>query len=114
MAEFYEMKENASVHHRKQKAQEWGEDNGEVGQAGIGRDEVEMAHLGKRQQLKRNFGFMSMLGFSCTLMITWEGLFSVFVYGLTDGGPAGLVYGYLFCWVGYLAVAASLGEMLSM
>ena len=57
---------------------------------------------------------MSMLGFSCTLMITWEGLLTVFVYGLTDGGPAGLVYGYLFCWVGYFTVVASLAEMVSM
>lgn len=23
---------------------------------------------------QRNFGFMSIVGFSCTLMITWEGL----------------------------------------
>jgi choline transport protein len=63
---------------------------------------------------QRNFGFMSMLGFSCTLMITWEGLLTVFVYGLTDGGPAGLVYGFLFCWVGYFTVVASLAEMVSM
>ena len=59
------------------------------------RDEREMAILGKKQQLKvgrrilekcsrwypvltgrqRNFGFMSILGFSCTLMVTWEGMF---------------------------------------
>lgn len=24
--------------------------------------------------VQRNFGFMSIVGFSCTLMITWEGL----------------------------------------
>ena len=24
---------------------------------------------------QRNFGFMSILGFSCTLMVTWEGMF---------------------------------------
>jgi choline transport protein len=80
----------------------------------VDRDDREMAYLGKKQQLKRNFGFMSMLGFSCTLMITWEGLFSVFVFGLEDGGPAGLIYGYIFCWIGYAAVVASLAEMVSM
>src|SRR5690349_14354021 len=80
----------------------------------ITRDDREMAQMGKKQQLKRNFGFMSMLGFSCTLMITWEGLFSAFIYGLTDGGPAGLIYGYLFCWFGYFMVVASLAEMVSM
>jgi amino acid permease len=39
---------------------------------------------------------------------------SVFLYGFQNGGPAGLVYGYLFCWVGILCVVASLGEMASM
>ena len=80
----------------------------------VTRDDKEMAYLGKKQQLKRNFGFMSIVGFSCTLMITWEGMFSVFIYGLEDGGPAGLVYGYLFCWLGYFTVVASLAEMISM
>ncbi|KAL2424571.1 Choline transport protein [Exophiala dermatitidis] len=84
------------------------------GEDSVNRDEEELARLGKRQELRRNFGFMSMLGFSCTLMITWERLLTVFVYGLTDGGLAGLIYGYLFCWVGYLAVVASLAEMVSM
>ena len=63
------------------------------------RDEDDMAVFGKRQQLKvrfsrvamkvgalisndkRNFGFFSMVGLTCTLMATWEGLFSyVFVF----------------------------------
>ena len=25
-------------------------------------------------EFQRNYGFMSMLGFSCTLMVTWEGV----------------------------------------
>ena len=88
--------------------------NSENGKHQVARDDQEMAFLGKKQQLRRNFGFMSMLGFSCTLMITWEGMLAVFVYGLTDGGPAGLIYGYLFCWIGYFCVVASLAEMTSM
>ena len=43
-----------------------------------------------------------------------DGAYSVFVYGLTDGGPGGLVYGYIFCWLGYFAVVASLAELVSM
>lgn len=31
-----------------------------------------------------------------------------------DGGPAGLLYGFLFVWVGYAAVVASMGELVSM
>lgn len=28
--------------------------------------------LGTEAHLQRNFGFMSMLGFSCTVLVTWE------------------------------------------
>lgn len=31
-----------------------------------------------------------------------------------SGGPAGLVYGFLFVWAGTLATYASLGELASM
>jgi amino acid transporter len=78
------------------------------------RDDAEMAYYGKRQQLKRRFGFLSIAGFVCSLLSTWEGMFAVFLYGFQNGGPAGLVYGYLFCWVGTLATVASLAEMASM
>ena len=37
----------------------------------------------------------------------------IFNVGLQDGGPAGLVYGFLFCWAGYTAVVASLAELVS-
>ncbi|EEA25329.1 GABA permease, putative [Talaromyces marneffei ATCC 18224] len=70
------------------------------------RDEVDLARLGKRSVLKRSFGFMAVLGFSTTILITWEGLFT--------GGPAGTVYGYLFVWAGTAAIFAMLSEMVSM
>ncbi|CAG8950590.1 hypothetical protein HYFRA_00002799, partial [Hymenoscyphus fraxineus] len=52
----------------------------------MNRDEQEMAFFGKTQQLKRNFGFLSIAGFVCSLLSTWEGLFGVFLYGLQNGG----------------------------
>ncbi|KAF5867535.1 putative gaba permease protein [Botrytis fragariae] len=78
------------------------------------RDDQEMAYFGKRQQLKRNFGFLSIAGFVCSLLSTWEGMFAVFLYGFQNGGPAGLVYGYVFCFFGTLCTVASLAEMSSM
>jgi choline transport protein len=77
-------------------------------------DERELAMVGKKSVLRRNFAFLSILGFSCSLMITWEGLFSVFVFGLMNGGPGGLLYGFLLVWLGYAAVVASMGELVSM
>ena len=48
---------------------------------------------------KRNFGFMSMLGFSCTIMVTWEGVL-VYVHGhlrlrvFTDKMPSLFIQGF--------------------
>lgn len=63
---------------------------------------------------QRNFGFMSMVGFSTTLMATWEPLAALLQGGLVNGGPVSLVYGFILCFFGTLATAASLGELASM
>ncbi len=77
-------------------------------------DRVRLQQLGKKQILKRNFGFMSMLGFSCTIMVTWEGMCAVFLQGFSNGGPAGLIYGFLAVWLGTMCLFATLGELASM
>ena len=38
------------------------------------RDDRDLMRLGKKPVLKRNFGFMQILGFSCTVLVTWEGI----------------------------------------
>ena len=62
-------------------------------QGSVDRDAADLARLGKKPVLKasselliqplvftlimflqRRFGFMSLLGFSCTILITWEGI----------------------------------------
>ncbi|RMY88786.1 hypothetical protein D0862_10363 [Hortaea werneckii] len=63
------------------------------------------------QQLQEKFGLTSMIGFSCTIMITWEAILFVCQYGLTDGGPLGSIIGYIFCWIGYTCIALCLSEL---
>ncbi|KAF7853661.1 hypothetical protein EAF04_010652 [Stromatinia cepivora] len=75
------------------------------------RDETEMAIFGKKQQLKRKFGFVSILGLTCTLMITWEGILTMFSSGLTNGGPSGLVYGYIIVLIGTMFQTLTMAEM---
>ncbi|KAK5119365.1 hypothetical protein LTR85_007721 [Meristemomyces frigidus] len=70
--------------------------------------------MGYSQQLSEKFGLASMIGFSCTIMITWEGILFVYQYGMYDDGPLGSIIGYLFCWIGYTLVALCLAEMNSM
>ncbi|KAL7780246.1 hypothetical protein CFE70_010268 [Pyrenophora teres f. teres 0-1] len=48
----------------------------EADQDGYTRDERDLVRLGKKPVLKRNFGFMQILGFSCTVLVTWEGILS--------------------------------------
>jgi len=40
--------------------------------------------------------------------------FRYFVSGLTNGGPAGLVWSFLITWVGVFSVICCLGELSSM
>jgi hypothetical protein len=37
------------------------------------KDETYLTRMGKPPVLKKNFGLMSMVGFSCTILVTWEG-----------------------------------------
>ena len=46
----------------------------EAGSEEYSRDERDLMRLGKKPVLKRNFGFMQILGFSCTVLVTWEGI----------------------------------------
>ncbi|CZT00284.1 hypothetical protein WAI453_012659 [Rhynchosporium graminicola] len=77
-------------------------------------DQREMRMLGRTQQLNRNFRFISTLGFACTLMSTWEIALMTSFFGLVNGGTAGLVWGYLVVWMGYMLVFATIAEMASM
>ena len=74
-------------------------------------DESMMARWGKRQQLKRNFSLLSIIGLTTTLMITWEGLINAFQAGLENGGPAGLIYGFILTWTGVFSQALVMAEL---
>ncbi|KAK5115262.1 hypothetical protein LTR62_001462 [Meristemomyces frigidus] len=77
-------------------------------------DDTAMAELGKVQQLQRNFGFWTMLGLTASMMCTWEAVFFANSTAMLNGGPATLVYGFIYAILGALSTAASLGEMASM
>jgi choline transport protein len=36
------------------------------------------------------------------------------MFGLMNGGTAGLIWGYLIVWIGYMMVFATIAEMASM
>ncbi|KAF2469112.1 amino acid transporter [Lindgomyces ingoldianus] len=77
-------------------------------------DDAYLARLGKRALLPRSFGFMSILGFSCSSLISWEGILVTSVGGLLNGGPAGVIWGFLVNWLGMLSTFAAIAELASM
>jgi hypothetical protein len=76
-------------------------------------DEVAMAEVGKIQQFKRGFGFFTILGLTASMMCTWEAVFFANFTAMLNGGPATLVYGFIYAMLGALSTAASLAEMAS-
>ncbi|TQS33494.1 hypothetical protein Golomagni_06159 [Golovinomyces magnicellulatus] len=78
------------------------------------KDHHQLATLGKKGVLKRTFHFISILGFSCTVLVTWEGATILFAQGLTNGGPIGTIISFIFVWFGNLSVFAALSELVSM
>jgi amino acid transporter len=57
---------------------------------------------------------MSILGFSCTILITWEAVTVLFAQGLNNGGTAGVIYSFLIVWVGNFSVFSTMCELASM
>lgn len=70
----------------------------------ISTDSDTLALLGKKQVLKRRFGFWSLFAFAVCELITWETVLALFAEGLDNGGPAGLIYGFMIAWFSTLFV----------
>ncbi|KIX02360.1 uncharacterized protein Z518_08301 [Rhinocladiella mackenziei CBS 650.93] len=77
-------------------------------------DRNTLALLGKKQVLKRRFGFWSLFGFAVCELITWETVLALFSQGFDNGGPAGLVYGFIIAWSSTLSVYTVISELASM
>ncbi|KAH7110962.1 amino acid/polyamine transporter I [Dactylonectria macrodidyma] len=76
-------------------------------------DRKQLARLGKRAILIRNFGSLTILGFSCAILTTWEATLTSLAPGLANGGPGGLIYGFIFVWIGNISVFSTLCELVS-
>lgn len=94
---------------------DWNEYLKETGETSTAdRDEAAMKAMGRRQLLERNFGFISMVGFTTTMMANWEAEALSLSAGLLNGGNVALVYGFILSFCGTLATSYSLAELASM
>ncbi|KAF2843012.1 amino acid transporter [Patellaria atrata CBS 101060] len=89
-------------------------DNEITEKKGTRSDQRDMYRMGKTQQLRRNFRFISIFGFTMVLMATWEAQLSANIFGLINGGTAGLIWVYVGTFIGFLAAIISMAEMASM
>lgn len=81
---------------------------------GTAADRRDMSMLGKKQVLRRQFKFATMLGFASTVMVAWEFVLLVSPFGLADGGTPAVFWGLLLSPVVMIPVYASLAEVASM
>ncbi|KAH7125102.1 amino acid transporter-like protein [Dendryphion nanum] len=77
-------------------------------------DASDMQRLGKKQEFKRNFSYLSTLGFVSIYMATWEFVLISLSSGFTNGGFGGLFWVFIGTVVCYSSIVASLAEMESM
>lgn len=77
-------------------------------------DDQALARLGKKQVLKRRFGFWSLFGFAVCELITWETVLALFSQGFYNGGPGALVFGFIIAWGSTFSVYTVISELASL
>ncbi|KAL2421270.1 Choline transport protein [Exophiala dermatitidis] len=76
-------------------------------------DAAVLAHLGVKQELKRNFSLFSMLGLAFAILNSWTALGASMSLALPSGGPDAVIWGLIVAGICNLCLASSLAEFLS-
>ena len=77
-------------------------------------DDHDMRRMGKTPSLQRVFRQVSIMSLTCVIMATWEYLFTANSRGLLNGGPAGMIWSYIWTITGFALMVVSLAELSSM
>lgn len=77
-------------------------------------DQRDMQRMGKKQEFRRNFRFVTTVGFTCCVMGTWEILMSSNTQALVAGGSGALFWSLVWSYTGQTFIVLSLAEMSSM
>ncbi|OJJ46072.1 hypothetical protein ASPZODRAFT_97590 [Penicilliopsis zonata CBS 506.65] len=76
-------------------------------------DELRLAQMGHRQELKRHFSVWSLIGLAANCTISWTGLGLGLSTAINAGGPGALIYGFILVFILQSFLAASLAEFVS-
>ncbi|KAL4081536.1 amino acid/polyamine transporter I [Scleroderma yunnanense] len=77
------------------------------------RDEELLARLGYKQEFKRAFSPLEVFGVAFSVVGLVPSMTSVLVYGLPNGGPVAMVWGWAVASMFVLSIALSLAELAS-
>ena len=77
-------------------------------------DQRDMQRMGKKQEFRRNFRFLTTVGFTSCVMGVWEILMTSNTQALLAGGSAGLFWSLVWSYTGQFFIILSLAEMASM
>ncbi|KAJ4152746.1 hypothetical protein LMH87_009268 [Akanthomyces muscarius] len=72
-----------------------------------------LERMGHKQELKRSFSMVSMLGLAFAILNSWTALAASINLALPSGGPSSVIWGFMVAGICNLALAASLAEFLS-
>ncbi|KAL2015202.1 hypothetical protein VTK56DRAFT_6067 [Thermocarpiscus australiensis] len=76
-------------------------------------DAAALERLGHKQELKRNFSMISMLGLAFAILNTWTALAASISLALPSGGASSVIWGLIVAGICNLCLSASLAEFLS-
>ncbi|KAA8643358.1 uncharacterized protein ATNIH1004_010126 [Aspergillus tanneri] len=76
-------------------------------------DDVQLARMGHKPELQRNFSTLSMLGLAFAVLNSWTALSASLSISLTSGGSTSVIWGLVTAGTCNLCIAASLAEFLS-
>src|SRR3954454_23026162 len=76
-------------------------------------DAAQLAALGHKSELNRNFSPLAMLGLAFAILNSWTALSASLSLALPSGGPTSVIWGLITAGICNLCLAASLAEFLS-
>ncbi|KAJ6783026.1 hypothetical protein PWT90_01848 [Aphanocladium album] len=76
-------------------------------------DDAQLAAMGHKAELNRNFSMLSMLGLAFAVLNSWTALSASLSVSLSSGGSTSIVWGLVTAGVCNLCIATSLAEFLS-
>ncbi|KAK9461027.1 Hnm1p [Lipomyces oligophaga] len=79
----------------------------------IDQDDLQLGELGYKQELKRSFSLLSMVGFAFAILTCWTALGTTLSSVMYNGGPAALFWGWIGVCFFTIFVVLSMAEICS-